>query len=76
MNKFGSLIFRATVFVSFMNFKHNLKMANMSRGVYHQAQQHSGNVRGFLLHCFQRCEFDPRDVQQLFGTPFSKVSLR
>ena len=40
------------------------------------AQQHSGNVRGFLLHCFQRCEFDPRDVEQLLGTLFSKVSLR
>jgi len=25
---------------------------------------------------FKWCEFDPRDVQQLFGTPFSKVSLR
>ena len=24
---------------------------------------------------FKWCEFDPRDVQQLFGTPFSKVSL-
>ena len=35
-----------------------------------------GNVRGFLPHRCQWCEFDPRDVQQLFGTPFSKVSLR
>ena len=24
----------------------------------------------------QWCEFDPRDVHQLFGTLFSKVSLR
>ena len=40
------------------------------------AQQHSDNVRGFLLHYFQRCEFDLCDVQQLFGTPFRKVSLR
>ena len=25
---------------------------------------------------FKWCEFDPRDIQQLFGRPFSKVSLR
>ena len=25
---------------------------------------------------FKWCEFDPRDAQQMFGTPFSKVSLR
>ena len=40
------------------------------------AQQQSGNVRGLFLYRSQRYEFDPRDVRKLFGTPFSKVSLR
>ena len=74
-NKFSDLcdfLFFELWSILYSKFTKSSKSSELRRS----AQQYSGNVPGFLLHCFERFEFDPRDVQQLFGTPFSKVSLR
>ena len=60
----ASYALRETAFCYFSNLNFNGSVAPLARCVVS------------CRTAFKWCEFDPRDVQQLFGTPCSKVSLR